>query len=387
VAGTGGGDGGAGGEADGGAGWQTITAGVFTGCVTKDGAVSCWGDNRSYQFGNGTRDAQPVLRPVPAVTGLTIRQMAVGGGFACGITLAGELYCWGADMAVSPLYMPGPTTPTRMFSWAKFKSVSAGTFHACGLLEDGSALCWGSYGFPLGGTPNFDCCADGGLLKYVDGGAPDPVAARVMGGPWASVTAGYGVSCGVDVNGDGFCWGTTTHHPQGPAGALGDGDTSLHDAQFPVAVVGGHKFKWIHPTSRGTYALGVDGTPYCWGCDEIRVGAPPLRHADPFPMSFPAGVVVTDIQGSLVSCALASDGAVYCWGNNTRGGLGIGSADNLDHPTPTRVINLPRIVSIAVGAGACALSAEGNRYCWGNNDVGFLGSGATEDIYTPRVLP
>src|SRR5262249_53398642 len=104
-AGGGAGAGGAGGDfvpADGhaGAGWDSISVTGFVGCVTKGGATSCWGDNRQNAFGTGTADAQPVLTPVPAVSGLTVRQILAG---VCAVTTADELYCWGG--AAAGLYM------------------------------------------------------------------------------------------------------------------------------------------------------------------------------------------------------------------------------------------------------------------------------------------
>ena len=88
--------------------------------------------------------------------------------------------------------------------------------------------------------------------------------------------------------------------------------------------------------------------------------------------------------GSLVACALRTEGTVYCWGRGDygalgqafTGGAGVGchASTSRCQPTPLKVPNLPPIDSISVGhQGACAVTKSREVYCWGRNHAGELG--------------
>ena len=76
------------------------------------------------------------------------------------------------------------------------------------------------------------------------------------------------------------------------------------------------------------------------------------------------------------SCALMANGAVKCWGSNSAGQIGNGLTSSFYTP-PTAVIGLPtNIASVSAGGGfSCAVTGEGALYCWGSNFYGRLGIG------------
>jgi len=103
----------------------------------------------------------------------------------------------------------------------------------------------------------------------------------------------------------------------------------------------------------------------------------------------PAGVAFSDVQTDCFSsCALATNGDVYCWGRNSSGILGNGTTSGVAL-SPVKVPNLPPMASIAMGTeGACGLTAAGQRWCWGANSNGTLGIGyASSNVPTPTVGP
>jgi alpha-tubulin suppressor-like RCC1 family protein len=90
------------------------------------------------------------------------------------------------------------------------------------------------------------------------------------------------------------------------------------------------------------------------------------------------------------SCSLLVDGTVQCWGWNAYGQLGNNSTT--DSFTPVTVFKtvsptvsaLTNVASLAVGRDhSCARLANGTVWCWGLNSDGQLGNGNTVDSPIP----
>ena len=89
--------------------------------------------------------------------------------------------------------------------------------------------------------------------------------------------------------------------------------------------------------------------------------------------------------GSYHVCALQSDGAAYCWGDNRYGQLGDGTQEDRSLPTP--VTTSLRFESLSAGwYHTCGLAADGSAHCWGDNHHGQLGDGTTGSSHTPRPV-
>jgi alpha-tubulin suppressor-like RCC1 family protein len=130
--------------------------------------------------------------------------------------------------------------------------------------------------------------------------------------------------------------------------------------------------------------------------------------------------------GTAHTCAVVPpDGAVYCWGDNSFGQLGLGASDKQPHPLPTRVpavqhmsgiaagdkttfawssrgdaagwgfgikrpVPLPASDVIQIGAGGkhnCLVRKDGTVHCWGFNDFGQLGVASETDSAVPVQVP
>ncbi|MDQ2890431.1 MAG: protein kinase [Gemmatimonadota bacterium] len=87
--------------------------------------------------------------------------------------------------------------------------------------------------------------------------------------------------------------------------------------------------------------------------------------------------------GGTHTCLIGSAGAAYCWGANNDGQLGTGATQT--HTTPTAVAGSARFASIAPGLShTCGLNARGVALCWGNNESGQLGDGSHASRDTPK---
>jgi alpha-tubulin suppressor-like RCC1 family protein len=287
--------------------------------------------------------------------------LVAGEDHTCGLTSDGTAYCWGAN--ASGQLGDGSTSafenvPTKVSGTIAFTSLAGGGLHTCGLTSEGVAYCWGS---------NIE-----GQLG--DGSTTDRTTPTAVSGGlrFVSVTAGHGHTCGLTSVGKGYCWG---RHFEGQ---LGNGSTA--DLTAPAEVSGDLGFAALVAGGFHTCGLTGAGKAYCWG-DNLngQVGDGTTETLRTEPVAVATNLSFTTITaGAVHSCALISDGAGYCWGENSSAELGEGTATTTAQPTPTAMIGSLRFASLSVGSWnhhTCGLTAGGAAYCWGYNLYGQVGDG------------
>lgn len=85
------------------------------------------------------------------------------------------------------------------------------------------------------------------------------------------------------------------------------------------------------------------------------------------------------------TCVLNSDGAAYCWGDNSVGQLGNGST--VSSMKPVAVSGDLRLKSISVGWDhTCGITVDNDAYCWGRGRYGRLGNGAADNSLMPTAV-
>jgi alpha-tubulin suppressor-like RCC1 family protein len=90
--------------------------------------------------------------------------------------------------------------------------------------------------------------------------------------------------------------------------------------------------------------------------------------------------------GALHTCAHTKTGAVWCWGQNTFGQLGVGhEGDKV--PTATEVPMLNNASLVSAGAvHTCTRKSDFTLWCWGNNSAYQLGISARVDAPMPQYV-
>ncbi len=125
--------------------FTTIAAGGSHVCGTAAGISYCWGHNQTGQLGAG--DLVDRLAPTPVSGGPAFAALESGGWHSCAITATGTGYCWGLNAygAVGS----GPSEgvlliPTAVAGGLTWREVVAGSFHSCGVTPAGEVYCWGN---------------------------------------------------------------------------------------------------------------------------------------------------------------------------------------------------------------------------------------------------
>src|SRR5262249_28413918 len=132
-----------------------------------------------------------------------------------------------------------------------------------------------------------------------------------------------------------------------------------------------------------------NGSVSCWGNNESgQLGdATQMNRLSPTPVSRLSGVgEVTGGQGH--SCARTEpDGQVYCWGSNSSGELGDGTA--LGRLTPVQIPGLMGVGQIVASFHfTCARTWRDSAVrCWGGNSSGVLGDDTITESLSPRQIP
>lgn len=174
-------------------------------------------------------------------------------------------------------------------------------------------------------------------------------------------------------------------------GQLGIGTTGF-DVKTPVEVSMPEGFdSKIVSVSAGllhTTFLTEDGDVYAFGYNNngpLGTGDEEARTSATLVEALDDVNIVTIENGNGVSYAISDTGALYSWGTNSNGQLGLG--DQVERHEPTAVEALANETVVLVSSGTShtlALTADGQVYAFGSNTDGQLGSpDALEDDGSP----
>ena len=281
--------------------------------------------------------------------------VSVGEAHVCGLRPNGEAACWGANWFGQTEAPQGP-----------FAQVDAGSSHSCGLRPDGTVVCWGedsldaanlmSGGYRFGGDEQAyasfleDYRRAGVLPSLVqvlpslaalldlEGAVPEAEVRREMArraegwappaGPFVSISAGRGFSCGLRVDGEAVCWGFyAREEPRIPLEVYAEvygprlwdfysvwESRGATEKELVVRLrsIFDPRFYSLYEALYGTRVWELDPERHHVLAPEkwlLRNLVAPIRLMDP-----PPGPFIAVEAGSQLACGLRPDGEIECWG-------------------------------------------------------------------------
>jgi alpha-tubulin suppressor-like RCC1 family protein len=305
-----------------------LTSGYAHTCGLAGGTALCWGLNAFAALGNGAIGGVQSIPLPPQTGGTAFTKIAAGGYHTCGLTAAGEAWCWGWNAegqtgigsAGSPVILPQRVQDGGL----RFAAISAGESHTCALTLTGTAYCWG-------GNARGELGSDPSVVGAI---VPAPIAVPANT-TFLEIDGGLVHTCAVDSSRRAWCWGDRSR------GQIGDG--LVNSVIAPPTMI---------PSSPQFLQLSVGGETTCG----IVLGVP---------------------------------FAALCWGRGDQGSLGNGT-NTPSQPTAVTALHLltagptlatPRIdvgpASGPNGSLVCAVNTLGETWCWGPGHLGQLGDGST----------
>jgi Regulator of chromosome condensation (RCC1) repeat len=360
-----------------------LAAGGETSCAVVDGTVQCWGSNDSGQLGFSPTGAMWSGKPVEVPGIAAASAVAVGLRHACAIVgVNGDVWCWGANDSGQLADVTGPG-PGQVTGVSHAIALALGDRHSCAEIDTGtskSVVCWGAN--------------DAGQLGRGTTSASELPGAPVTGlDAVASLSAGAAFSCAAASSNNFpnlYCWGDNS------SGQFGNGSgtpTNPPTSSPTPSVVSGVGTASVLACG-ASHACAIGSNFSCWGNDDSgQVGdgksGPGVTAKVTGVSAVQSPVAVTAGLGH--TCALSSNGDTSCWGANAFGQLGTGNTLGQTRPAAVSTLSGPsRIAGIQrIAAGSrhtCAQATTGAVYCWGNNSNSQAGAPRGGTILTPRLI-
>lgn len=389
-----------------------VAVGNFLSCASAvDGTSYCWGTNNNGELGRLSsisaidRAATPVTLS-DSLTGPfpTFRSLALGRTTACGVTLAKRLVCWGTGNGTF-----GTSTPQELTVGVTPASVAVGESHTCFIDIDGFGWCGGENRLGQLGNNSFTSTT-GNTAVLVKGkvGLVGDATLRL-----ATIALGRSFSCAFRqynptdaTTTRPVCWGDNEQGQLGRNTTSSDSSALAFPVANPLAIAAFDSTSLVAGLDHAC-VLSTAGNAYCWGSNGYgqlgnggAVGSG-QRQLQMVAVTMPGGQTFTRLAaGEYHTCGITAAGAAYCWGRNNSGQLGNNSQTNATTPTAVSMPSGVTFKAIALGelhscaiagtpptAGSGTTSSAGRVYCWGDNEYGQLGDGATSGNRSPVLTP
>ncbi len=356
---------------------QLAVGGSFACALFSDGKISCWGSNLSGQLGVTGVDSSST--PIQLRGLVPIKTISAGGWHSCALTTDERIFCWGINSSAEV----GATADTKPHFdpnevkgfpiGAKPVDVQSGSFHSCALLTGDRVACWGYNAQGQLGTGT----ASGQTVSPTNSAKPSAISSLTGA---TSITLGGQTTCATMPSGI-ECLGSNIF------GQLGRGSATplvdVRSAALGSVIVGVDSF--LSAQGRNFAVTRQDGRVVLWGSNGYGESGIGDAATDIYGPTLYPGLenIASATAGNDMTCVVTKERSVKCWGRNTSGQVGQPSGGTITKPT--LVPNLTNVYRVALStlSFGCALTYDGEVYCWGANESGQLGDGTTTSSSTP----
>lgn len=295
----------------------------------------------------------------------------------CALTASAAVYCRGTQSSVDSLetfrLMPG--SPTHQFT-----SIHTALDSQCGLATDGIIYCWGRSDHWIWATNAHGARADSAPVAVKQGN----LRFSAMGAGGHSSICGIGAADGVL-----YCWGHNDLYQLGRVTLPNQFNSTDDSTIAPVA--NNLQARTVSVANQYACALDMSGAAWCWGTFSGQMLG--VDAAAPSPIKTPqpvvGGLTFTSIYANwATTCALTVAGEAYCWGDNTKGQLGIGTNTPPAALGPQKVMGDLHFTSVAgsLETGFCGITVSGDVYCWGEFSPKSVSDRLGAQSYVPHKL-
>jgi len=374
--------------------WVLVSAGsAHTLAIKSDNTLWAWGDNSYGQLGLGAIASSPntcsgapcSVRPVQISAATNWAAVAAGLHHSLALDTAGNLYAWGDNSygqlgngsVSAPVVVP-TFIPTGGIVWTQ---IAAGCYHSIGLESTNKVYAWGANDH-----------GQGGVLPYVNpqlgAGSAGTFVMSGRNSVTVPITPTLAAGClfSMAIDGANVLW-TWGHNDYGQLG-LGIGAVG-NDQQAPVAI-GGSTVSTIAAGESHSLAVATNGALYAWGDNTYgQLGSAPGASV---PAPAMVGTLTTWARvyaGQYSGLATQTNGSILGWGRNEV--YQLGDTTNIDRSAPVPVIqNIGTIFQLSEGGEfGAAVTTTGTLYLWGANGSGQLGFSTPGNgpQAAPKVLP
>ncbi len=203
---------------------------------------------------------------------------------------------------------------------------------------------------------------------------PENTFTKVGLDTWSKITAGYRVSAGIKTDGTLWAWGRNT------GGQLGQGyyDSSSHNVPLQVGLA----TNWVDVKFGFDFMLVKNSIGELWGCGynysgQLGQGSTYFRQTTLIQIGSDTDWDFFD-GGYEHVVAVKTNGDLYAWGDNNRGGLGDGTTTDRLIPTKIGSDTWKSIVAGGEANFSYGIKVAGTLWSWGFNQNYELGIGSSD---------
>ena len=341
--------------------WSQVSTGgtIQTLAIKTDGTLWAWGSGSNGQLGLSSTTS--FASPVQVGTESYWAKVSTGGLHTLAIKTDGTLWSWGSNSfgQLGQSNLTNRSSPVQVGILSNWTSISAGITQSVA-INSNTLYSWGNNSWGQLGLSDV-------THRYT------PVQVGALSN-WSNINCGFLFTTALKTDGTLWAWGNNSY------GGLAQSNQTHRLSPVQIGTLS----NWTAINSQGYAAYGslaINTNGFLWGSGLNTFGS--LGQNDVTSRFSPVQIVGRTFglwnspmtKSWLYTAAIATDRALYVWGNNSWGQLGLGYFDVTHRSFPTKLGNLSNWTQVTGSVfHTVAINSAGELWSWGNNSWGQLGN-------------